>query len=797
MNKIIDLLRKWRHSILFLTVAVVIGIALTVGMLFIIQTVTLTHDQFYREVTGRLNELLDTIESTVRISCFTKDQTLAEEIAVGLLKNRTVLGVVIMADDMELVRTFRGTGIIGDFPAHHAKTKSLVRTIYSPFNSQEPVGNIKIYPNFTELEYIVYKHVSLVAISLVLQLIAVIVAIVLVLLKWIVNPITAMSNYLHLMDATAGDRLRLPYGHAHTEIGLLAKDINSLADRLVASLEEERHLRLQREVDERKYRAIFDNAENGIFIADNAGHIDSANPALFRLLVLENHFFSSHHLGDLAWTPNSIHPLELIKHCLEKNFPSTHDVELKLNDGSVRWLNFVINPISGDRVEGIISDITERKQVEDFAKRQVITDHLTGFANRLGFEQILKNSIQSESAFTLMLIDLDGFKRINEALGLPIGDRILKMVSERIKNHLKPFDTLARMGADEFALLLSKLTNVEHLANISRRLVRAIENEYHIDGTPLKLTASIGITIYPQDGPDIVTLLRNAELALHNARTAGGNGFRLFNQEMAKTAERRQEMEIDLQLALKREEFILFFQPIVDIHNNCLAGAEALIRWRHPVKGMVPPDAFIPLVEENGLIIPIGRWCLESACRQLSEWKKSGKDYYLSINISGRQLPQGLTPTLLTDTIRDYDLDPSRLVLELTEGVLMSDICGVKQWLTMVRKIGFPIYLDDFGTGYSSLSYLKKFPLDTLKIDKSFIRDIVTNKDDHILVETIVVMAHTLGMKVVAEGVEDPEQLELLRQMGCNFVQGYYFSRPVPSQEFADVIERIGIKLNS
>jgi EAL domain-containing protein (putative c-di-GMP-specific phosphodiesterase class I) len=285
--------------------------------------------------------------------------------------------------------------------------------------------------------------------------------------------------------------------------------------------------------------------------------------------------------------------------------------------------------------------------------------------------------------------------------------------------------------------------------------------------------------------------MRNAELALDRARASGGGRYVFFDTTMAKDAENKRSLENDLQLAIRRNEFRLFFQPIIDLSTKQLAGAEALIRWKHPTRGMVPPDAFIPLSEETGLIVDIGLWTLDVACQQLATWQAQGLDYYVSLNVSGRQIPDGLPSAKLLEAVSRHGVDATKLVIEITEGVLLGDFAKAQAWLIAVREQGFRIYLDDFGTGYSSLSYLKRFPVDTLKIDKSFIRDMSEDNSDRTLVEAIIAMANSLRLTVVAEGVETGDQLALLSKIGCKYVQGYHFSKPVPAEEFDAVAQRI------
>jgi diguanylate cyclase (GGDEF)-like protein len=447
-------------------------------------------------------------------------------------------------------------------------------------------------------------------------------------------------------------------------------------------------------------------------------------------------------------------------------------------------------------LQGVVHDVTDLKEAEASARRLAVTDNLTGLANRSGLEERLRALINEHFnaqalGFALLMVNLDEFKRINEGMGLPAGDQILRTTAARLLNCVKRQDTVARLSADNFAVLLRDMTAGDEVDRVSRRIQEAVRQTFIVDGSPVNLHGSIGIALFPHDAEDLPTLLRQAELAMDSAKSAGGDTCVFFDPMLAESAERRRHLETDMRNALRNDEFTLYYQPIVDLDTNRLAGAEAPIRWRHPTRGLVAPDSFIPLAETTGLIVDIGLQVLDAACRQLAAWRAQGLRHYLSLNVSGRQIPDGLPPAALLQAVTRHGVPPESLALEITEGIMLRDVEKSRRWLSAVHEMGFRVYLDDFGTGYSSLSYLKQFPVDTLKIDKSFVRDMHTGSNEHTLVGAILAMAGSLGLDTVAEGVETADHVRALRALGCRHVQGYLFSRPIPAEDFIAASARI------
>ena len=782
----------WQRSLLFRTVASIVAITIVVGGLLVMSLSVLVAQRAEEAAYKRLGELIDTVESTLQIACFVGDAQLATEIARGLLKTREIQAVVIRSDKGDLINLDQS----GKAPDPFLKTSApLQRQIFSPFDKKLTVGDILLYPNISAIDAEITTSKIHIASQIGVLIAAVAIAMTLTVFRQVIKPISDLSNRMHTLDAESGEKLAPPPSHEHNLIGLLTADINGLTAHLVDTIHTEQSLRRQHEIDERKYRGIFENAESGIFVTNRKGKMESYNSSLSRLTGLpppERDACTVSSLLDLPWSDGTT-VANLIADCIERNLATADDFELAHPDHGNRWLNIALTPVGAGLVQGIVSDVTVRRNAEVRAQRLAITDSLTGLPNRLGFEQHWQEQIRQrpEIPFVLLIAELDGFREINDAMGFPAGDKVLTGIAARFLTSLKANDFVTRLGGDDFAVVLPGINNPSAIEKVAKRLIQKIAEPFLVNEQETCLSISIGVATFPNDGDNLPTLLRNAELALAQAQHAGGRTWRVFDPSMVQAVEHRHQLANELRGAAERGELRLFYQPIVDLRSLRVSGAECLIRWQHPLHGLVPPDSFIPLAEETGLIKDIGLWCLETACRQLVVWDRQGLDLDLTINVSARQIPESLSAQIVNDTLARHGLSNDRIGLEITESTLVGDGPAVEEWLAALRAQGCRVYLDDFGTGYSSLSYLKRFKVDTIKIDKAFIRDLSEDSNDRVMVEAVSMMADSLKLSVVAEGVETAQQLEMLRQMGCRYGQGYFFSRPVPPEQFPEQLERI------
>ncbi len=440
----------------------------------------------------------------------------------------------------------------------------------------------------------------------------------------------------------------------------------------------------------------------------------------------------------------------------------------------------------------------ERKRVERNMQYLAHHDSLTGLANRLLFREKLEHAVsrakRKQTLIAILFIDLDRFKQINDTLGHDVGDNLLIEVAGRLKKCVREEDSVARLGGDEFVVVLEDIEQLPDIEIVSKKIINSLSAPCNINGQELYTTPSIGISVYPNDNLKISELLKKADTAMYSAKAKGGNTYHFTTNETNSDLEKRLVLENKLRSAVDNDEFVLYFQPKFDIQSMQTSGAEALLRWDHPEMGMVSPMDFIPLAEETGLIIPIGQWVIEKSCQYLKEWKDLGhKPIRLAVNLSPRQFRSDDIVDFILDTLVKYDIKPEEFEVEITETLLMEDIERTIHHLNKLKAWGLHISIDDFGTGYCSLGYLKKFPLDTLKIDRSFIKDIMTEPDDATITKAIVSLGHALRLNLTAEGIEDAEQLKFLSQLGCEQGQGYFFSKPLPAEA---LLSFIGINSN-
>ena len=438
---------------------------------------------------------------------------------------------------------------------------------------------------------------------------------------------------------------------------------------------------------------------------------------------------------------------------------------------------------------GVFTDITAIKQSEDQLAYLAHHDPLTGLANRLllnsNLEQIIKRAQNKDKQVAVLFLDLDRFKNINDSMGHPQGDRLLEVVAKRLTSNIRDMDMISRLGGDEFVIVADNLEHVSDAAQIAESTLTSLNNPFQISGHEIFVNASIGISVFPKDGKDVETLIKNADAAMYRAKEKGRNNFQFYTEELTAVAFEKMSLETSLRHALDKNEFILHYQPQISLQTGRLVGMEALIRWQHPERGMVSPAKFIPIAEETGLIVPIGEWVLRTACKQNQQWIENGlPPVSVAVNLSARQFhSKGLTD-LVSQTLESTGLDAQHLELELTESLMMQDADLSIKIMEEFDRMGVKLSIDDFGTGYSSLSHMKHFPIDKLKIDQSFVHDIGTNRDDKEIVVSIIMLGHSMNLNVIAEGVETKEQLDYLREHHCDEIQGYYYSRPVPADEF-------------
>lgn len=544
----------------------------------------------------------------------------------------------------------------------------------------------------------------------------------------------------------------------------------------------------------------FESAAEGIFVTDGDGNIISANRAFSEITGYSEKEVLGKNPRILKSGRHDQKFYENIWSSLQQDGQWKGEIWDRRKNGEVypKWLTITAVRKGDGEVShyvSVFSDISDIKQSEEQLHHLAHHDSLTDLPNRLLLDARLKHALQhahrERTHIAVLFLDLDHFKKINDTLGHPVGDLLLQMAAKRLLVSVREQDTVARLGGDEMAIVLENIDKAGHAATVAQDILDNLSKPFELEGQEVIVSGSIGISMYPQDGQDVTSLLKNADAAMYMAKSEGRKGYQFYSKALTEKALESLALETRLHRALECDEFVLYYQPQVSLQSGSVVGMEALVRWQHPEMGLIPPDRFIPLAEENGLIEPIGLWVLRTACAQCKAWQQEGlTPLRVAVNLSGRQFRRTGLVQEIRDVLEDTGLDASCLEVELTESATMGQAERTVTTLGALRKLGVTIAIDDFGTGYSSLSYLKRFPVDRLKIDRSFVRDIPENKNDVELAKTIIALGRSLNLSVVAEGVETEEQRRFLTSLGCDEMQGFLYSPPKPANELAGFLRR-------
>lgn len=664
-------------------------------------------------------------------------------------------------------------------------------------NGDDIVSHIHVDPNenaeFKELQSLMFKTLaqfSAVGISMALLLLYLLVKIFALPSRRLSNHIDSLheGNVDPLADHDAAKLSVAEFEKIRVSLNNYQAQINSQDVKLRES--------------EMRMRAVLENIVDGILTINEKGNIESCNAAGGRLFGTPPQDLINKNISSLIQT-DTLHSYFTYYgqrfHKLDDALLVNDTCELvgQKCDGTFFPMEIALSKmeLSGRLLYiVVVRDITERKRAEEKLLYMANYDGLTGLPNRALFRDRLSQAINHARAekkiVAVVFFDLDQFKKINDSSGHHAGDQLLVGAATRLKSVTREIDTVSRFGGDEFMVILESIQNIDEVTDLVNKMLKEMEKPFLIDQQEVFVAASAGIALYPIDDVNLDALVKNADTAMFRAKENGGNSYQFFQQEMNRKAVERLKIESALRYALEKSEFEVYYQPKINIKHNQIVGMEALLRWTHPVLGSVPPLVFIPILEETGMIMAVGDWVLENACKQTKLWHDAGYNKLtVSVNVSTRQFRQKDFDLRVKNIWEKCQFDPRFLELEITESVLVENMESATDLLISFHSMGVRISIDDFGTGYSSLSYLKRFPIDTLKIDRSFVRDVIEDVDDAVITEGIIALARSLQLQVVAEGVENLEQLQFLQELQCDEVQGYYFSRPLPSKDFESYLK--------
>ncbi|MBF0588406.1 MAG: EAL domain-containing protein [Magnetococcales bacterium] len=610
------------------------------------------------------------------------------------------------------------------------------------------------------------------------------------------------SGILHDITERKDDERALQEARTQLEerVRKRTEQLEHVNERLQQRLEEESRMAAELRLASK----VFENAGEAILITDENARVISVNDAYVRITGFDRDQIIGRNPRIAKSGRHDKSFYKAMWDGLRESGKWSGEIWDRRDNGEIypKWLTITVVRNEADEVSnyvGIFTDISEAKQVEERLQQLAYYDSLTNLPNRKLFSERLEHDLETalrhKKRLALMFIDLDRFKYVNDTFGHAVGDELLVEVSKRLRGCVRKADTVARLGGDEFTVILTDVGREEHAAQVAGNIITQLQKPIHVAGEELLIGASIGISLHPQDGENAETLVKHADIAMYQAKKGGRGIFKFFMEEMNAWTRHQITLEAKLKRAVERNEFTVFYQPKVDQMAGKVVGMEALVRWEHPEHGVVSPGEFIPLAEETGMIIPIGVQVLTEACHQAKRWLDAGfGSLRVAVNLSARQLSQrDEFRQTLEAVLEDTGLPPEMLEIEVTESMIMQDVDHTIKTLQGLTEMGMHLAMDDFGTGYSSLSYLKRFPIDTLKIDRSFVRDTPADPDDVAIVSAIISMARSLNLCVVAEGVETREQLVFLKNLGCSIIQGYHFSPPLPSDKFEDYLRKFSM----
>lgn len=619
------------------------------------------------------------------------------------------------------------------------------------------------------------------------------------------------------VTAIITDEQHILQGYSSGAIDYIVKPINPkvLANKVKVLLELDRNKQAVQKVlnDLAKQKAYFESiltaAADGVIGLNEKGRVRFANPSALRMLDYERDTLMGKSILDLISADmnydDKYEDTQFYTAFSENKIVTIDDCRFQNKEHESFPVTLTCSPLPGESQGTVVvfQDVTIRKALEEKLVEQAKSDALTGLANRMMFIQTLRQALgraeRLGKSLAVLFIDLDQFKQINDTMGHDAGDMLIMNVAQRIVHAVRKNDTVARLGGDEFTVLLEDMKSNQDPTRVAENILTSLKKPFLLNDNEIIVGASIGIATYPECGDNAMALMQAADVAMYRMKAFGRNGFQYYTPEMNADAQKRLELEQELRQALGNDSIELYYQPQISIDNKKLVGVEALLRWQREGEGFIDPSVFITILEDTGLILPYGKWVLWMACLQARNWLKSGvltKDARMCVNISARQFASPDFYETLTSVLEETELPPTSLEIEITESILVSSTETVQALLHKIKELGVSVSIDDFGTGYSSLSYLKQYPIDVLKIDRAFVSGCLTSERDKSLVKSISDMGHALGFKVLIEGVEDKEMLELLAKLGVDSYQGFYFSKPVPPAEFEALIKQKNVVKN-